>query len=60
MWSNPQKTADLATFTKETLNGKLHFLWSELISDFMQCVTLSASYVQEVIARFCYVLPTQI
>ena len=28
MWQNPQETADLATSTKEMLNGKLHFLWS--------------------------------
>ena len=27
MWPNPQETADLVTFTKEILNGKLHFLW---------------------------------
>ena len=26
MWSNPQETADLITFTEEILNGKLHFL----------------------------------
>ena len=26
MWPNPQKTADLVTFTEEVLNGKLHFL----------------------------------
>ena len=28
MWPNPQETADLGTFTEETPNGKLHFLWS--------------------------------
>ena len=28
MWSNPQETADLIAFTKEILNGKLHFLYS--------------------------------
>ena len=28
MWTNPLETADLFTFTKETLNGKLHFLCS--------------------------------
>ena len=28
MWPDPQKTADLVTFTKEILNGKLHFLCS--------------------------------
>ena len=28
MWPNPQETADLATFTEEILNGKLHFLCS--------------------------------
>ena len=25
MWPNPHKTADLVTFTEETLNGKLFF-----------------------------------
>ena len=25
MWPNPQETGDLATFTEEILNGKLHF-----------------------------------
>ena len=28
MWPNPQFSADLATFTEEMLNGKLHFLCS--------------------------------
>ena len=28
MWSKPQETADLVTFTEEILHGKLHFLWS--------------------------------
>ena len=30
MKPNPQETADLVTFTKEILNGKLHFLCSDL------------------------------
>ena len=30
MWPNPQETEDLVTFTEEILNGKLHFLCSEL------------------------------
>ena len=30
MWPNPQVTADLATFIEEILNGKLHFLCSEI------------------------------
>ena len=29
MWPNPQFPADLVTFTKEILNGKLHFFCSE-------------------------------
>ena len=29
MLPNPQKTADLVTFTEEILNGKLHFLCSD-------------------------------
>ena len=28
MWSNPQETADLVTFTEEIFNGKLHYLCS--------------------------------
>ena len=28
MRPNPQKTADLVTFTEEILNGKVHFLCS--------------------------------
>ena len=32
MWPNPQFPVDLVTFTKEILNGKLHFLCS-VVSD---------------------------
>ena len=28
MWPNPQESADLVTFTEETLNAKLQFLCS--------------------------------
>ena len=31
MWPNPQFSADLTTFTEEILNGKIHFLHSEII-----------------------------
>ena len=31
MWSNPQETANLVTFTKGILNGKLNFLCSDII-----------------------------
>ena len=30
MWPNPQFPADLVTFTEESLNGKLHFLCSDI------------------------------
>ena len=30
MWPDPQFPADLVTFTEEILNGKLHFLSSEI------------------------------
>ena len=33
MWPNPQETPDLATFTEEILNGKLHFLCGEYIQE---------------------------
>ena len=33
MRSNPQEVADLVTFTEEILNGKLHFLSSDGITN---------------------------
>ena len=30
MWPNPKETVDLVTLTGEILNGKLHFLCSEV------------------------------
>ena len=36
MWPNPQKTADLATFTEEILNGKRHFSYN----DYPSCYAL--------------------
>ena len=30
MWPNPQFPADLVTFTEEIVNGKLHFLCSDV------------------------------
>ena len=32
MWPNPQEIADLVTLTGEILNGKLQFLYSEMIN----------------------------
>ena len=32
MWPNPQFPEDLVTFTGEILNGKVHFLCSEIVS----------------------------
>ena len=32
MWPNPQETMDLVTFTEEILNGKLHFLCSDVFT----------------------------
>ena len=33
MWPNPQFSADLVIFTEEILDGKLHFLCSDKISN---------------------------
>ena len=33
MEQNPQETADLVRFTEEILNGRLHFLCSEVKED---------------------------
>ena len=46
MWSNPSETADLVTFTKEILNGKLHFLSSELDIFSEEATDLQASGLQ--------------
>ena len=35
MWPKPQDTADLITFTEEILNGKLHFLCSATLSEWI-------------------------
>ena len=37
MWTNPQETADLVTFTEEICNGKLHF--------FVQCLLVTTCYL---------------
>ena len=45
MWLNPEKTADLVTFTEETFNGEFHFLCSvnsEYTSEFIGCSQLSS------------------
>ena len=33
MWQSPQFPVDLVTFTDEILNGKLHFLCNETLSN---------------------------
>ena len=38
MWPNPQLPADFITFTEEILNGKLHFLCSDIGVDELLCV----------------------
>ena len=49
MWPNPQETADLVTFTEETLNGKLHFLrsecWSVVFKDRLQILLPSIEWI---------------
>ena len=37
MWTNPQETADLVTFTEEILNGKLYYLCSKLNLKIANC-----------------------
>ena len=48
MWPNPQFSADLVAFTEEMLNGKLHFLCSEL------CCNIFVSAVQELLHLTTY------
>ena len=53
MWPNPQETADLVIFTEEILNGKLHFLCSENIKDFIYFGKLNMSLIN-IIYVFTY------
>ena len=39
MWPNPQETADLATFTEEIFNGKLHILCSVKLEEVEKIIT---------------------
>ena len=48
MWTNPQETVDLVTFTEEILNRKLHFLCSA--SSILICFlkkNLSVSFLEK-------------
>ena len=42
MWSNPQETVDMVTFTEEILNGKLYF--------FVQCI-IEEDYDEDLFER---------
>ena len=41
MCPNPQETVDFVTFTKEILNGTLHFLCSVITQYYIPCLGLS-------------------
>ena len=45
MWTNPQETADLVTFTEEILNEKLHFLGSVTLVFFTQSQMDKAHFI---------------
>ena len=38
MWPDPQKTADLVTFTEQIGTGKLHFLCSLVLYQFLYSI----------------------
>ena len=40
MWPNPQFPADMVTFTEEILNGKLHFLCSDLLTNYITVLAI--------------------
>ena len=55
MWTNPQFPADLVTFTKEILNGKLHFLcnvFSLYTKVMLILILINVYYLQNVIFSF--------
>ena len=49
MWPDPQFTADLVTFTREILNGKVHF--------FVQCCSTK---IRSTVTRGVFGTPTNI
>ena len=53
MWPNPQFPADLALFTREILNGKLHFLCNESYIQMIRVVLVLLTLVN--IFRFANV-----
>ena len=59
MWPNPQKTADLVTFTEEVLNGNLHFLCGgEVNSNIFKKIiaALSSNETKLTIVIFMYLI----
>ena len=46
MWPNPQIPADLVTFIKEILNGKLHFLCTDSVSETNKINPVCKKYIQ--------------
>ena len=68
MWPIPEETADLVKFTKEILNGKLHFLcsdeseWEELRMDEGALQLVRAQYDKVLLLKessFSKLLPIQ-
>ena len=68
MWPNPQKTADLVTFTEEIFNGKYHFLvqclvvvcmnyLNDLVIPSAYCHTLNALFLDVCLEKICKTLP---
>ena len=54
MWPNPQKTADLVTFTQEILNRELHFFYSD--SSYVANTTSIKLSPTRAMASFCFFL----
>ena len=63
MWLNPEETADLVTFTEETLNGEFHFLCgvnSEYTSEFIGCKSAIKFYVLFYFCKYCWQINRQV
>ena len=57
MQTNPQFPADLVPFTEEILNGKLHFLCSEL---YLVCKKISGNFYHSSTLIFQYFILSEI
>ena len=55
MWPNPQETADLVIFTEEIINGKAHFLCSDIVLIYgTHSVSTYTKFSEKLLRNVCF------